>query len=262
MRRPARGHFWLHTLPAAALATALAVPAATAQQWPPEIKNLQHFAADTEVGELIGTMRDFAFALGVRCQYCHVGEEGQPIATFDFASDQKETKRKARIMLSMVERINGELLAGLDVEPAGRLRVECVTCHRGAARPEQLADILVRVASEEGGEAAVARYRELREEHLEGQAYDFGESTLMRAAERLARSDRLDAAAELLGLDLELNPGSSWALMTLAAVEERRGELAAAIAALEQLEAANPGNPQIGQKLEELRRRRAEQPPE
>ena len=51
-------------------------------------------------------MRNFTSALGVRCQFCHVGQEGQPLAPFDFASDQKRNKLVARQMLRMVAEIN------------------------------------------------------------------------------------------------------------------------------------------------------------
>ena len=32
-------------------------------------------------------MPGFTRALGVRCSYCHVGEEGESLSTYDFASD-------------------------------------------------------------------------------------------------------------------------------------------------------------------------------
>ena len=53
-------------------------------------------------------MKFFAQSLGVRCTFCHVGIEGQPLSTFDFASDAKKEKLTARKMLVMVHRINSQ----------------------------------------------------------------------------------------------------------------------------------------------------------
>ncbi len=46
--------------------------------------------------QVINVMRGFAMGLGVRCEHCHVGEPGQPLGSFDFVSDEKPTKEKAR----------------------------------------------------------------------------------------------------------------------------------------------------------------------
>jgi hypothetical protein len=76
---------------------------AQAGQFPPEkLKNLKVFPEDIPVRSLIDTMAGFTRALGVRCQFCHVGEEGKPLSTFDFVSDDKHTKLAAREMLRMV----------------------------------------------------------------------------------------------------------------------------------------------------------------
>ena len=137
------------------VASLFGAPPATAQGWPPEIHNLQFFPAETSAAELIPKMRGFAFALGVRCQHCHVGEEGQPLASLDFASDEKETKRNARVMLAIVAAINGNHLPHLAGDTS-RIQVECVTCHRGTTRPEQLDSVLLGVDRDAGTDAALA----------------------------------------------------------------------------------------------------------
>src|SRR5690349_19998422 len=63
----------------------------------------------TPVIQVVGVTRDFAGALGVRCQFCHVGEEGMPLELFDFANDEKRTKLVARQMMRMVQEINRRL---------------------------------------------------------------------------------------------------------------------------------------------------------
>ena len=78
-------------------------------------------------------MKFFAQSLGVRCTHCHVGEEGKPLSTFDFASDKKANKDIARAMLTMTSKLNKTdlpAIAGLE-EP----KVTCYTCHRGAKEP-------------------------------------------------------------------------------------------------------------------------------
>lgn len=76
-------------------------------RWPPDsLVNTKVIPRTTPVIQVIGTMRNIAGGLGVRCQYCHVGEEGMTLEQFDFASDEKRTKLIARQMMHMVQEIN------------------------------------------------------------------------------------------------------------------------------------------------------------
>jgi tetratricopeptide (TPR) repeat protein len=230
-------------------------PAPLAAQWPPEkLENLKFFPEDTEVRELMQTMSGFTFALGVRCPYCHVGEEGQPLSSFDFASDAKETKERARAMLRMVKAINGEHLPALGKERDEILQVECVTCHRGLARPEQLSDILSRTALESGLDAAIEKYGELRREHYGSASYDFGPGSLVRAAEALLAEEQVKSAIALLELNLEHYPESQWTLSTLAKARVRNNDREGAIQALEKLLELNPDNARTKRQIEEIRR--------
>jgi hypothetical protein len=56
-------------------------------------------------------------SLGVRCSHCHMGEESDPLETYDFASDDKLLKRKAREMIRMMQAINGPHLSGGACQP-------------------------------------------------------------------------------------------------------------------------------------------------
>jgi hypothetical protein len=120
----------------AAAAAVLAATMATAQaQAPfaqPPYKNIQVLATDITRDQLLWNMRFFSQSLGVRCSHCHVGVEGQPLSTFDFASDAKEAKRTARKMLAMVHRINRE---DFGVREFKDVKVTCFTCHRGSTEP-------------------------------------------------------------------------------------------------------------------------------
>ena len=122
----------------AALITAVAnaqtsapVPTAPSPLAPP-YKNLQVFPKDIPQQELVTNMKFFAQSLGVRCVHCHVGEEGKPLSTFDFASDAKKEKQVARKMLTMVHRINSE---DFGIKDPKAVKVTCYTCHRGATKP-------------------------------------------------------------------------------------------------------------------------------
>ena len=107
---------------------AQAAPAAA-----PAFKNLKVFPKDISRPELIGNMRFFAQSLGVRCTFCHVGVEGQPPSTYDFASDEKKEELIARKMLLMVQRINTQ---DFGAQPGmANAKVTCFTCHRGSPHP-------------------------------------------------------------------------------------------------------------------------------
>lgn len=235
------------------LASAALAAAPLAAQWPPEkLENLKFFPADTEVSELIETMRGFSFALGVRCQYCHVREEGQEAT--DFVSDAKETKQRARAMLRMVKAINDEYLPALGKARDQLLRVECVTCHRGLARPEQLSDILVHTALEHGSGAAVEKYQELREEHYGSASYDFSPISLTRASEALLAKEQVESAIALLELNLAYYPESQWTLSTLAKARVQNGDRQGAVQTLGKLLELRPDDARIERQIEELRR--------
>src|SRR5262249_59155838 len=111
-------------------------------------------------------MRSFAFALGERCQYCHVEKPGAQRLELDFAADDKEQKKTARLMLEMVAGINRDYLAKLSRTPA--VEAQCVTCHHGLAKPRTLNSVLAETMEQKGLEAAVALYRELRTKYYGG----------------------------------------------------------------------------------------------
>jgi cytochrome c peroxidase len=98
----------------------------------PPHKNLKIYPADLPRAQLLANMRLFSQSLGVRCMHCHVGVEGEPLSTFDFASDAKQAKQTARKMLLMVRRINSEDFGVTDFRD---VKVTCFTCHRGSTKP-------------------------------------------------------------------------------------------------------------------------------
>jgi hypothetical protein len=107
-------------------------PPAPAPFAEPPYKNLKVLPQDITRPQLISTMKLFAQSLGVRCTYCHIGDEGKPLSTFDFASDAKAKKLTARKMLAMVHRINEQ---DFGVRDFSQVKVTCFTCHRGTTKP-------------------------------------------------------------------------------------------------------------------------------
>ncbi len=222
-------------------------------QLPEEFTNLQVLPRDIAQQELIGTMRGFALGLGVRCEHCHVGEPGAPLSSFDFAADDKPTKRTARVMLQMTRTINNEHLDGVVDELRTGLEVRCVTCHRGQPRPALIEDVLDRALEEGGAEAAVAKYRQLRDEFYGGHSFDFSDLTLVLYAQGLVGRGQPAAAMALAELSVEYAPDSFMAHHLLGALLAESGEREEAIRHLERSLEINPQNPRARQQLDRLR---------
>ena len=106
--------------------------------WPARITNAQVLPAEIGADRLRSTMVSFSRSLGVRCQFCHVGQEGQPLSTFNFAADTNPHKTLARGMIRMVQRLNAETLPAVLGPAPAQARVTCYTCHRGSATPETM----------------------------------------------------------------------------------------------------------------------------
>lgn len=209
-----------------------ASPAFGQGKFPPDsFTNLKVLPKDISKPALIGMMRGFTGALGVRCQYCHVGREGMPLDSFNFTSDDKRTKRVARVMIDMLNHINEEHLADVPERPEPHVVVRCETCHRGVTRPRLLDDEMQVYLADSGLAAAVRHYRELRTKYYGGEAYDFREPPLIGVAVNEARANRFDNAIGLLQLSAEFYPTSGQTPMTLGNVLLFKGDTAKAIAA-------------------------------
>ncbi len=238
----------------AALLVPLTAAAQAPGRFPPEsLVNVQVFPRTTPVVQVVGAMRNITGALGVRCQYCHVGEEGMPLERFDFASDERRNKLVARQMMRMVQEINRRV----DTIPERRtppIEVTCTTCHRGVARPVALLDLLEHTATTAGVDSAARAYRALRQEYHGRAAYDFGEQTVALAGARLMRARRFDDALTLLRLNLEFFPRSAGTHAGIGEVHLARGDTAAAVTAYQEALGLDPNQFQARQRLRQLGR--------
>jgi hypothetical protein len=87
-----------------------------------EQKNVKLLTGLTDT-ELQRTMNMMRASLGTHCDHCHVIAK-----EWDFASDEKPQKKRAREMIQMVMDMNRTQFGGRSV-------ISCYTCHRGAVRP-------------------------------------------------------------------------------------------------------------------------------
>lgn len=217
---------------------------------PPAPKNLQVLPKDTPAQEVTLRMQAIAQGLGVRCEYCHVDEQG-PNGRRDMAADEKPTKNTARVMLRLTDEINTKLASGLG--KANAVSVGCVTCHRGVPIPKQLPAILTDTAADKGTPAAIAQYRDLRKQYYGGMAYDFSENALIGFATRTAQA-KPDDALQWLQLNLEFYPRSARSYLAMAQIYNRdKQDKENAIKNVEKALEIEPENPQAKRMLDQLK---------
>ena len=259
MRHPARNAVTTAALTAALGFVVGAVPAipqstppsAAQPAPPPPMTNLQFFPKDTPRPVIIQNMRQFSFALGVRCDHCHV-DEGQG-GREDFASDEKIPKVKARAMLQMTKQINEDLLAKIPERTHPAVNVSCSTCHHGLVKPETLGDRLQAAATAGGGDSAVAELKLLRESAEFGR-FDVSEWGVTEAARSLAGTGKRKEAIAILNANAGFHPESSGILSSLAEIHVADGDTAAAVGILRRIVAKEPGNRRAKGMLERLER--------
>lgn len=223
-------------------------------KFPPDsLINVQVIPKGTPVMQVVGQMRNITGALGVRCPFCHVGQEGQPLSEFNFASDEKPAKVTARQMMRMVEEINRRL----DTIPSHSMphvEVTCRTCHRGVERPVPLSTLVIQATLAGGADSGLGLYRGLREKYYGRDAYDFGESSLNVAAFRVAREQKYDAALTILDFNATLFPNSSGMSVFRGNIQLMKGDTTAAAAAYRAAIAQDSTNGEARGRLKEIGR--------
>ena len=231
---------------------AIAVAPLATAQIPDEFKNLQFFPEDISRGELIGAMRHFSFALGVRCQHCHLGGDGVSFEGVEFDKDGP-TKKKARFMLRMTRNLNEEILPEIPERDTPPLRIECKTCHRGQSKPMLLTQEMRLAVDANGVEAGIDRYRKLREESEHAGAFDFREWEVNTLGEKLQEEGRARDAIAIYELNQEFFPESVSIATALGGLYESVDDTAAAIRNYERALAASPEHEGAKSRLDALR---------
>lgn len=232
----------------AVLLASLLISTISGAQQRPDIfanpKNLKVLPKGISSAELRNTMRSFALGLGVRCSHCHQGEEGKPLSTYDFPSDEKETKRIARKMLKMVSEIN-ETVTDLDRGDDHRyVEVNCITCHRGQDRPRLMPEVLSIALAEADGniDAVIETYRGLRDRYYGTHTFDFSEFPVNGLAFRLLAQERVNDSIALFKMNAEYHPDSSSAISALGRGYEDNGQLEKALDHYQKALELNPEN--------------------
>ena len=89
-------------------------------------KNIQ-ILKGMPASQLQPVMNYISTSLGVKCDFCHVNQDGN----WNFAADEKPHKATAREMMQMVLSVNKTTFKGAT-------EVTCYTCHRGRSHPTGL----------------------------------------------------------------------------------------------------------------------------
>jgi tetratricopeptide (TPR) repeat protein len=175
-------------------------------------ENLKVLPADISRRELGDIMLANLSGLGLPrlagegCLFCHEGDLETPRREWDYASDAKPMKAKARVMLAMVRAINDEYLPQLESRVDADLRVTCETCHAGRTDPRPLPTVLWAAYEAGGMDSVETRYRVLRDRYFGGDAYDFRVGVLVGVAVRMANQGAIDDAIALAALNAEVYP--------------------------------------------------------
>ncbi len=227
---------------------------AQSPQTPWKGENLQYFPKDITRERLTQRMREFSFALGVRCQYCHAGGNGISFEGVSFASDDKPAKTTARAMLRMIDQLNNVTLAQLPSRVQPRVVVDCATCHRGVPLPKSLQTTLFEIVEAQGASAAIAKYRDLRSDAALGR-YNFGEWEINELARRLTEAGKTDAAIAILEMNGEFYPASADIDVLIGEQYRRLGDRDRAIQRYRAALVKSPQNGVAKQRLEELEKK-------
>lgn len=220
--------------------------------WPEKPKNLQVLNKDWPGSRLSPVMRGFTRSLGVRCSYCHVGEEGKPLDTYDFVSDKNPNKDRAREMLRMLGDVNSHLKK---IEPSGDQRVNmwCHTCHRGRPRPMTLEEELGQQYRQKGLDQALTHYQELKTKYLVKGAYDFSERSLNVFGYEVLEKKDTAGAIRVFNLNAQMFPKSANVWDSLAEGYMKAGDTKAAKRYYEKSLKLDPTNESAKEMLKKIK---------
>ena len=219
--------------------------------WPEKPKNLQVLNKDWPGSRLRPVMTGFTRALGVRCSYCHTGKEGQPLSTYDFATDENPNKNRAREMIRMMGDISVHLKK---IEPSGDQRVNmwCNTCHRGRPRPLSLEEELGEQYRMKGVDTALNHYQDLKKNYAEKGAYDFSERSLNNFGYEVLEKKDMPAAIRVFMLNAQAFPKSANVWDSLADAYMRAGDMKAAKRYYEKSLKLDPKNESARENLKKI----------
>ena len=107
----------------------------------PPFKNLKVYPKTITYDSLDHLMDYYKVALNVKCGYCHGRSETNP-KKLDMASDANPIKDITRRMILMTNEMNEKYMHTISHPNSDSTAVQvvtCNTCHRGKAKPEEVA---------------------------------------------------------------------------------------------------------------------------
>lgn len=225
--------------------------ASSTAQVPDEFTNLEIFPRDIGKRELIGAMKEFSSALGVKCHHCHEMKTPGDFDSIDWASEALPAKEKTRGMMRLVGQLNSDLVPRAVGGPAHK--VQCVTCHRGLTDPRPIDLVLLETMDKDGNRAGLEQFKELRAEYYGSGSYDFGPMVALDMATTLAqnRSDTA-TAMEFLELNVKHHPDHTYSYLMMAQIQMMSGDKEGAIVNTERALEIEPENEQAQKMLEQL----------
>jgi tetratricopeptide (TPR) repeat protein len=212
-------------------------------------KNLKVLPADMDGRAVRNVMQAFSRALDVECSFCHASEK-ENARRLDFASDDKKMKDVARVMMKMTQAINQTHLPELGRDHVDQ--VTCETCHHGSPEPKTLGGELGKVLKKENVNAAVEKYKELRDSYYGRAVYDFGEESLVGFAGSLSK-EQATAALRICELNLEYFPKSVPTYSQMARIYRDSGDNTSALKTLDKALAIEPENRFLQRQIERLK---------
>ena len=101
-------------------------------------RNLRVLPKDISDAKLDSLMETYSKALGVTCDFCHAYEIKGGDTTLNFASEDNPVKEEGRRMMRLTIDINQKYFNfNPKIHPAFLTKVNCNTCHKGNAYPEE-----------------------------------------------------------------------------------------------------------------------------
>ncbi len=235
----------------ALLFIALSTGISSAQSPFDDPQNLQVLPKDIPSSQLREIMRNFSFALGERCSYCHdqIEDENGELRT-SFNTDNKDMKRVAREMIKLVGNINTNISSLNRGDEHQYTRVVCTTCHRGQANPFLIEQVLNKQIAEGGAEAAKPSYVDLKQKYYGGHTYDFTGFTLAEYSYSLLTDGDPENALQMSKFSTEQFPNEPYAHTILGNILSRLEKYNEAIKAYEKSLSINPDQAATRRQLE------------
>lgn len=223
-------------------------------QIPDEFTNLKVLDEKIKKGKLVGIMKSWTRALGVRCNYCHVGGSAQSLDGMEFDKDDKQSKKTTRLMLEMVNNINREFVSKVEGTSNTGMEVSCITCHRGQIHPRQIEEVLLKSHADGGFKAAATVYDSLRAKYYGSHTFDFSIKALTRIAQDLSRSGDMEDALKFLKLNQKYNPESVWNYLMMGRLYMQSGDKESAAVSFEKVLELEPENRLGKQMLDQIKK--------